>query len=75
MIYLKDNQYTQLVKLAKEEKRSLAELIRLAVDSLLKKKERKINYLSIVGIAEGEPGRISENAESYLKELFQKKKE
>jgi len=73
MIYLKESQYISLERLARRQRKSMAELIRLAVDNLLKKQSKEINYMSIVGIGKGEPGKVSEEAEKYLKELFKKK--
>lgn len=73
MIYLEDNQYAKLSRLAKEKKESVAALIRTAVDSLLKRHGKDIDYMSIVGIAKSEPDRISEEVESYLHKLFRKK--
>lgn len=75
MVYLEENQYSRLSQIAKKEKKSLAQIIRQAVDDLLKRKGSKVDYMSVIGIGKGAPGRVSEEAEEYLKELFQKSQE
>jgi predicted transcriptional regulator len=74
MIYLEDDQYAKLSRLARHKKRSVAALVRTAVDSLLKRHTEEIDYMSIVGIAKGEPDRVSEEVESYLQKVLRKKR-
>lgn len=71
MIYIKDEQFLLLKKLAASSKRRMSEIIRDALSEYLRKKKRGIKYYSFVGIAEGpENGDASERAEEVLKEAL-----
>jgi hypothetical protein len=75
-LYLDENKINRLKKLANEKKISISDIIRLAIDELLKKDDLKIfdkqlDYKDIIGIAESsEANNISEKVEEYLIERF-----
>jgi len=72
MVYLEDNQFILLKRVAASSKKRMSEIIREALSEYLRNnKSEKSDYLSFVGIAEGpEQGRVSEQAEEILKETF-----
>lgn len=72
MVYLEDDQLLLLKRMAASTKKKMSEIIREALSSYLKKREKgKIDYFSFVGIAEGPAkGRISEQTEEILREML-----
>lgn len=70
MVYLDEEQYLLLKKMATSSKKKASQIIREALAAYLKEKDRA-DYFSFVGIAEGpENGRASEEAEEILKEVL-----
>lgn len=70
MVYLEDEQYHLLKKVAARSGKRMSEVIREALRAYLEEKAG-VDYLSIVGIAEGpKDGRTSEEAEEVLKEAL-----
>ncbi|WP_422445546.1 ribbon-helix-helix domain-containing protein [Thermoanaerobacterium sp. DL9XJH110] len=71
MVYLNEEQFFALKQIAKQSNRKMAELIREAVDNLIREKNKNKNYFRFVGIGSGEVnGRTSENVDEVLKEVF-----
>jgi FPC/CPF motif-containing protein YcgG len=71
MVYLKDEQFLLLKKIAASSKKRMSEIIREAMTQYLTEKKEEVDYMSFVGIAQGpEGGKISEQAEEILKELL-----
>jgi hypothetical protein len=71
MVYLNEEQFFALNQIAKQSNRKMAELIREAVDNLIREKNKNKNYFRFVGIGSGEVnGRTSENVDEVLKEVF-----
>lgn len=69
MVYLEDNQYLLLKRLAESSKKRMAEIIREALMSYFNSKKKKVDYFSFVGIAEGpQKGKTSELVEEILRE-------
>ncbi|MGB9904959.1 MAG: hypothetical protein ACPLQO_09905 [Desulfotomaculales bacterium] len=70
MVYLDEEQFLILKKVAASSKKKASEIIREALAAYLKEKS-KVDYFSFVGIAEGpKKGRTSEDAEDILKEVL-----
>jgi predicted DNA-binding protein len=68
MVYLSDKQHELLKNKAETEGRSMAELIREAVNDFLIKEPKK-DYFAFIGIGKGpKDGRASEQVEELLKE-------
>lgn len=74
MIYLEEDQFVMLRKVAASSGKKVSEVIREALGFYLEEKAMKkdsVKYFSFVGIAEGpENGRASEEAEDVLKEAL-----
>ncbi|HIC91447.1 MAG TPA: DNA-binding protein [Syntrophaceae bacterium] len=71
MIYLEDDQFFLLKKVAASSKKRMSEIIREALSGYLKKKKERLDYFSLVGIAEGPvKGKTSEQAEKILREAL-----
>lgn len=72
MVYLTDEQFLLLKRVAVSSKKRMSEIIREALSGYLKKKNKeKIDYFSFVGIAEGpKKGKTSEQVEEILKETL-----
>jgi predicted DNA-binding protein len=71
MIYLEDEQYLLLKKLAASSQKKMSEIIREALSRHLKRGKGKPDYFSFVGIAKGpKGGRTSEHAEEILREAL-----
>jgi hypothetical protein len=71
MVYLNEDQYYILNQIAKQSNRKMAELIREAVDILIKEKNRDRNYFRFVGIGSGDiNGKTSENVDEIMREVF-----
>lgn len=74
MIYLEEDQFLMLKKVAASSGRKVSEVIREALGFYLEEKAMKkenVRYFSFVGIAEGpKNGRASEEAEDILKEAL-----
>lgn len=70
MVYLEDNQYLLLKKMASSSNKRMAEIIREALAQHLKTKTlSKTDAFSFIGIAKGpKNGNTSERAEEILKE-------
>ncbi|NPV30322.1 MAG: hypothetical protein HPY58_11895 [Firmicutes bacterium] len=70
MIYLEEDQFLMLKKVAASSRKKVSEIIREALTAYLKEKG-KVDYFSFVGIAEGpKNGRTSEDAEDILREAL-----
>jgi len=70
MIYLDDDQFLMLKRVAASTRKKVSEIIREAVSAYLREKG-KVDYFSFVGIAEGpKNGRTSEEAEDVLREVL-----
>ncbi|MCL6449141.1 MAG: DNA-binding protein [Armatimonadetes bacterium] len=70
MVYLDEEQFLVLKKVAASSKKKASEIIREALTAYLKEKD-KVDYFSFVGIAEGtKDGRTSAEAEDILKEFL-----
>lgn len=70
MVYLDEEQFLVLKKVAASSKKKASEIIREALAAYFKERDR-VDYFSFVGIAEGpENGRASEEAEDILKEVL-----
>lgn len=70
MVYLDEEQFLILKKVAASSKKKASEIIREALAAYLKEKS-KVDYFSFVGIAAGpKKGRTSEDAEDILKEVL-----
>ncbi|MEW6425974.1 MAG: DNA-binding protein [Bacillota bacterium] len=70
MVYLDEEQFLILKKVAASSKKKASEIIREALTAYFKEKS-KVDYFSFVGIAEGpKKGRTSEEAEDILKEVL-----
>ncbi|MGQ9498482.1 MAG: ribbon-helix-helix domain-containing protein [Desulfotomaculales bacterium] len=70
MIYLDDDQFLMLKRVAASTRKKVSEIIREAVSAYLSEKG-KVDYFSFVGIAEGpKNGRTSEEAEEVLREVL-----
>jgi hypothetical protein len=72
MVYLEDDQFLLLKRVAGSSNRKMAEVIREALSGYLNsKKNKKLDYFSFVGMAKGpKRGRTSERAEEILKEIL-----
>lgn len=71
MVYLEDEQFFFLKRMATSSKKRMSEIIREALSSYLQSKKEKLDYFQFVGIAEGpKNGRTSEKAEEILKEIL-----
>lgn len=71
MIYLEDEKHLLLKKKAEAEGKSLASIIRKAIDEFLLPKNEISDYFSFVGIAKGEKnGKTSEKAEEEIKKAL-----
>jgi hypothetical protein len=71
MVYLTDDQFFSLNQLTKQTNKRMAELIREAVEILIKEKTKDKDYFRFVGIGQGEPnGNTSEKIDEVLKEVF-----
>jgi predicted transcriptional regulator len=70
MIYLEDDQYLLLKKIASSSNRRMTEIIREALARHLRtRRVRKADALSFIGIAKGpKKGNTSERAEEILRE-------
>jgi FPC/CPF motif-containing protein YcgG len=70
MVYLDEEQFLVLKKVAASSKKKASEIIREALAAYLQEKDR-IDYFSFVGIAAGpENGCASKEAEDILKEVL-----
>jgi metal-responsive CopG/Arc/MetJ family transcriptional regulator len=70
MVYLEDEQYHLLRRVAARSGKRMSEIIREALRAYLAEKAG-VDYFSILGIAEGpRDGRTSEEAEEVLKEAL-----
>jgi len=70
-IYLEEEQFLLLKRLAEAEGRSTAELIREAVSRYLQGDSSRVVYFSFVGIGEGPKGEAaSEEAEEIVKRVL-----
>ncbi len=70
MIYLEEDQFLMLKKVAASSRKKVSEIIREALIAYLREKG-KVDYFSFVGIAEGpKNGRTSEDAEDILREAL-----
>jgi UDP:flavonoid glycosyltransferase YjiC (YdhE family) len=73
MVYLGDRQRADLVRFARRRKKTLAAVIREAVDRLLAE-EQSPQRSRFVGSAAGpEKGLVSERAEEYLRAYLRRK--
>ncbi len=72
MIYLEDNQFLLLKRMAASSKKRMSEIIREALSGyLMEQRKGKDDYFSFVGIAEGpKKGKTSEQAEEILREVL-----
>ncbi len=72
MIYLEDNQFLLLKRMAASSKKRMSEIIREALSGYLREERKeKDDYFSFVGIAEGpKKGKTSEQAEEILREAL-----
>jgi metal-responsive CopG/Arc/MetJ family transcriptional regulator len=71
MVYLEDEQFILLKRAVSASKKRMSEIIREAISSYLKEKEKPVDYFSFVGIAEGpKKGTASERAEDVLRETL-----
>jgi dsDNA-binding SOS-regulon protein len=71
MVYLEDNQFLLLKRVAASSKKRMSEIIREALSCYLNEKKEKLDYFSFVGIAEGpKKGKTSERAEKILREVL-----
>jgi len=76
-IYIDDIKLNKLKVFSSNEKISMSDAIRIAIDNMLEKKpiqdDKVIDYKDIIGIAEGpEVNNVSEKVEEFLKENFRK---
>ncbi len=70
MVYLEEEQFLLLKKVAARSRKKMSEIIREALRAYLEEKG-KVDYFSFVGIAEGpQNGRASEEAEEILREAL-----
>jgi len=70
MVYLEEEQFLMLKRVAARTGKKMSEIIREALRDYLAEKE-KIDYFSFVGLAAGpENGRASEEAEEIVKEAL-----
>lgn len=70
MIYLSEEQQLLLKERAREKGVSMAALIREAVDGYLVREKPAVDYMAIVGIAEGAPGdRTSERVDEAMAKI------
>lgn len=70
MVYLEDEQFLLLKKVAARSGKKMSEVIREALRAYLEGKG-KVDYFSFVGIAEGpKGGRTSEEVEEVLREAL-----
>lgn len=71
MIYLEDDQFLLLKRIAASSKRRMSDIIREALSKQLNEKKERLDYFSFVGIAKGpKKGRTSEKAEEILQEVL-----
>lgn len=71
MVYIEDDQFFLLKRTAETSKKKMAEIIREALSSYLKKEKKKPDYFSFVGIAEGpKKGKASEQVDEILRETL-----
>lgn len=72
MVYLEDDQFLLLKRVAASSKKKMAEVIREALSGYLNsKKNKKLDYFSFVGMAKGpKSGRTSERVEEILREIL-----
>lgn len=71
MVYLTERQRMQLKQKASEKNTSVAELIRSAVDAFLLREKPAVDYMSIVGMAEGVQGEhVSEQVDQVLADIM-----
>ncbi len=72
MVYLEDDQFLLLKRVAATSRKRMSEIIREALSGYLKEESKeKLDYFSFIGIAEGpEKGRVSEEAEDILRETL-----
>lgn len=72
MVYLENGQHDFLVRRAQKERRSIAELIREAVDAYMRQSRSDVPDLSFLGSVEGPPGDdASERDEEIMRQLLQ----
>jgi hypothetical protein len=76
-IYIDDVKLNKLKVFSSNEKISMSDAIRIAIDNMLESKpiqdDKVIHYKDIIGIAEGsEVNNVSEKVEEFLKENFRK---
>ena len=76
-IYIDDVKLNKLKVFSSNEKISMSDAIRIAIDNMLESKpvqdKKAIDYKDIIGIAEGsEVNNVSEKVEEFLKENFRK---
>lgn len=75
-ILLTEDQAIALRELAAEEGKSMAELVRISVDALLRERtvidsdERKRRALSIIGLFESDVSDLARNHDQYLDEAY-----
>lgn len=75
MVYLSEEQQLLLKQRARKRGVSMAALIREAVDGFLVREKPEVDYMAIVGMAEGVPGEnVSERVDEVLAEIIKTNK-
>jgi len=71
MVYLDDDQLLLLKRTAASTKKKMAEVIREALSTHLKKNSKNLDYFSFVGIAKGpRKGKTSEHVEDIIRRVL-----
>lgn len=75
MIYIEDAQHKRLQQLARTKGRSVAHLVRTAVDRLLEQEAADRPGLSFIGVGEGpNPDNVSERPHEEVRKLLARKR-